>query len=468
MVPETQTSAAALPNGRLPSGEAQRRNFRIVLLLALVTFAEAVTLLWKTGNAPIADGLGWVFQLITSNLLTHHVYSASLRPPYEQTVYLTPGYPLFLGGIEAMTGPSTLCVRAAQFLLLWLTGGFVYTLAQRFTSRRAAIIAALLTVTYLPLLVFALRYLTEILSTFLVVLSITLLVELQRRRTRAYSLALVLGGVLSFSALVRPAMICLVPVAALALWRHHPDGEADPPRGGRRVQLGRSLLLIAGAGIVLLPWTIRNWFVTREFVPLSANSGISLVVSAQQYAGTTPLVLPPNLANRYPPSNVRRLIVGCPQASRNGGIDCLKTMGLTTPQIQVLYDRGYTTDALAAFRRLPVATIVSHLPARVMMLWSSADSPSYAPRFHRTIELQHTLLAVLALVGLLMSLHRLREQWPLWVVPVFLTLLHLVFHVEARYSIPARPFLLIYAAIALDALMAKVSRATVKDTPAEL
>jgi hypothetical protein len=42
-----------------------------------------------------------------------------------------------------------------------------------------------------------------------------------------------------------------------------------------------------------------------------------------------------------------------------------------------------------------------------------------------------------------------KQAWLVWSVPAYLTGIHFVFHVDARYSMPARPFLFIYASLFL-------------------
>src|SRR5207302_187908 len=81
-------------------------------------------------------------------------------------------------------------------------------------------------------------------------------------------------------------------------------------------------------------------------------------------------------------------------------------------------------------------------------LWGPDDiSPRSDPRLHLGIRIQYALLVLLAISGLFLCSGRLAHQWPLWLVPLYFTTVHLVFHVEPRYSFPARTFLMIYAGV---------------------
>jgi hypothetical protein len=87
-------------------------------------------------------------------------------------------------------------------------------------------------------------------------------------------------------------------------------------------------------------------------------------------------------------------------------------------------------------------------------LWSTADFSPWPTRpINLPLKLWHVLTFGLAVAGVWSQRTALSSQWALWLVPAYLTALHLVYHVEARYTIPARPFLLVYSAIGLAWLL---------------
>src|SRR5205823_3927526 len=109
------------------------------------------------------------------------------------------------------------------------------------------------------------------------------------------------------------------------------------------------------------------------------------------------------------------------------------------------------------FAHLSAGTVVRSLPKRLSYLWRPADSP--LPGRHHDLEhtlakLQYALLVVLIAGGLIVRRRRLLSDWPLWITAAYLTLVHLVFHVEDRYTLPARPALFVYAAVAVTAAVA--------------
>ena len=75
-------------------------------------------------------------------------------------------------------------------------------------------------------------------------------------------------------------------------------------------------------------------------------------------------------------------------------------------------------------------------------------------------QLQFALLALLVLAGLVIRRRTLGRDWPLWLGAVYVTALHLVFHMEGRYSMPARPMLLVYAGASGALLITWLTRRT--------
>jgi hypothetical protein len=73
---------------------------------------------------------------------------------------------------------------------------------------------------------------------------------------------------------------------------------------------------------------------------------------------------------------------------------------------------------------------------------------------HGLAHLQYAVLVLLGLVGLAIRRRKLLSDWRLWITAIYLSILHLIFHIEARYSLPARPSLMIYSAIGACGLAA--------------
>ena len=53
---------------------------------------------------------------------------------------------------------------------------------------------------------------------------------------------------------------------------------------------------------------------------------------------------------------------------------------------------------------------------------------------------------------------RLSEMAPLFILPALLTAVYAVIHVEARYTLPARPTLILLVGVALSAVLGRIRR----------
>jgi hypothetical protein len=60
---------------------------------------------------------------------------------------------------------------------------------------------------------------------------------------------------------------------------------------------------------------------------------------------------------------------------------------------------------------------------------------------------------MVVLIGAFYCRNGWRQHYVLWMVPINLMLVHSVFHVEPRYTLEARLFLLIYAGVAVERFM---------------
>jgi hypothetical protein len=103
--------------------------------------------------------------------------------------------------------------------------------------------------------------------------------------------------------------------------------------------------------------------------------------------------------------------------------------------------------------------ILSSIPKRIAYLWSTADAAPpeiYNNYYHRISQLYYLGITILTIFGIFLRRSHLRQDWILLFPAIYITFIHLIFHVEARYSIPARPFLLIFAAVGISWVLVKL------------
>lgn len=457
--PATQGAPIDTTSDTTALGKAADR--RVLLLLVAVVAVQAWMLLFYLGqaHAPIKGSDGPGYHRLALNLMQHACFSFSEKPPLEATAFRTPGYPLFLTLIYALSGGSFLALRLVQFALFGATSWLLYRVGMRFVGRGAAASGALLCAVCWPMAFLPVYHLTETISAFLAVLFIFLLTEYLRaaqaepnavdakqaadsriEQSRRSRLAFGMGLTLGVAALIRPslALLVVVPLALIALR----NGLA------RRAQTRHFALACAGLALCVGPWLARNILVARKPIPFAISSGISLFVSAQQYSNRMSYAM--RLKEEWIPLVTlqdKRRAAAQRQQQQSGALP--GTPPAISPAIQreMVVDRQFTRDAARIMRRLTPGQIIAALPKRAAYFWSwsSNDDAPWAPGNRA----QHALVVGLLLSGCWTCRRSLRSHWPLWIVPLYLTLVHFVFHVESRYSYPARPFLMLYMGVPL-------------------
>lgn len=178
------------------------------------------------------------------------------------TAYRPPGYPLFLA-IFVWMGATVAQLRIVNFLTLTLTLYLVYRVLERWSRREesvAPILGALMVLAY-PVLIFTAGTLyPQILGGMLFVLVLYLL-------SRDEIWSMVAGGVaFGYLCLTIPVFLFTLPLLIGWLLMR------------KEVPLRHILAFTALALMVLGIWTVRNYRVFGQFVPISTNAGVNLAL----------------------------------------------------------------------------------------------------------------------------------------------------------------------------------------------
>lgn len=436
-MPEARGGPKA-PSCAREATEPRRQSFRLVL--ATVVLVEAAVILGTLGfaKAPLTWD-GRQYHVMAVNLMQSGTLSLSENAPIEPTIFRTPGYSLFLAGVYWLTGRSPAAARTAQFLMHGLSSYLVYLLARRAFAEGTARLAGLLHATYLPLVFLATYLLNEALTVFLVLLLVLVLPPEKRGAPLRVFVAGLLGGI---ATLVRPTL-SLLPCLLMGLF------FLRAGRAHRRRALAATLLLVLGWGLPILPWGLRNLSLTGRFVPLASTGGHSFYWSVQQYAGAVSYRLTLPEFERIVIEDNRRIALA--DAEIRQGSESLAPHGVRPPhgiRRELLLNRQYAEEALADAKRLSPGHVAVSAAERLAYLWSTSDMAPFPGLFHRVVQIQWAVLAVALATGICLSRPGLAHA-PLWLLPLYLSLIHLVFHSEPRYSIPGRPFLMVYSAAGL-------------------
>ena len=391
-----------------------------------VVAVEAIVVLGVLGQsaAGILGGDGPSYDLLAGNLLHHGAFSLSEAAPWTPTVYRSPGYPALLLMLHLAGLGSVVGVRIAQFAVVAVLAVVVGRVAREVGGPRAERPAALLAATYLPLLWLATQHMTEVVASAVLCGAVWALVR--AATPRGWAIA---GALLAAAVYVRPSLLLLAAPVAVAL-----------VVSTRRWTAGAAFL--AALVVAIAPWMARNGALIGGVLPMSSASGGSQWISAEQWTGRLPMEL---TGRDWVPIKEQTRAVTRPYRLAPGGF---------TPRRQVAADAAFAS--LARWDDVGVGDVARRLPARLFALWGPVDQTPTGERWtdslRRLLWLQWALLVALTACGLWLRRSRVWAEWPLWLPAVYLTALHLVFHVEPRYSIPARPLLLVYATVGVLAL----------------
>lgn len=328
----------------------------------------------------------------------------SMRPPLYSYV-LAGFYQLFVDGPAA--------VRVLHAVLDAVTCALVYGLTFRHFGLAAARIAGFLSIFSLSLL-FATRHLLAetFMAFFMVAIVCSLDTALRSRRDGAFLLTGLLVGLSTLTkgtTLPLPLML-LLPIWASTQWKWRPTLRAGA-------------IVCVGFLVVLLPWTVRNYLVHGEVVPVATQMGW---VAYSSYA-------PPEgrIFGVYTHDETVEAAMHLPEAERS--------RELTDATVSLILERP---------AELPRLIVLKFLYFVSPFDWEILGGDG-------VFNFLYALTLPLALYGLWVVRTRGWELWLLVTPPVFLLVLSLVLYGSPRLRLPVEPILTVLAAGGLFDLWGK-------------
>ena len=264
----------------------------LVAAVALALLLRIVWVLYAT-----ADPLDGRF----NDSVFYHVVAAHLAEgggytnpfTFLPTAQFAPGYPFFLTGLYWLFGPHLTVAEVANAALGAATVGVLYLLALRLFDSRTARIAATLLAVFPGQILFASVLYSETLFTFLFVLGLLLaLVAREQTPGSGWLWLLAFGLVAGATALVRGAGLALLVIGP-AYWAL--------TRLDWRVTVQWSALAIVAAGLLIVPWTVRNLITMDAPLLISSSAGVNFWQGHHAGASGGDDQSPGQLLERYGP-----------------------------------------------------------------------------------------------------------------------------------------------------------------------
>jgi 4-amino-4-deoxy-L-arabinose transferase-like glycosyltransferase len=358
------------------------------------------------------------------------------------TAYFAPGYPYLIAGLDIVDGhraggPSSVhSTRVGQALLGTAAVGLIGLVGLEAFGPLVGLVALALAAVY-P--VFVELDGTIVAENLLVVFELAAVWAALRARRSGRPLRWVAAtGVLTGLATLTHENAALLLVALLAaVWTR-------APRLSRR-SLAAPALLLATTALTIVPWTIRNAVELHAFIPVSDETGITLVGTYN-----------PASAAFEPVPYKWRLYYGIP------GEHALirEARRLTEPQLGARL-QSQALHYIAAHPLSPLE-VAFHNTLRLFELegtfaWKASAA---AIGLHADVAgvgvVSFWVLCVLALLGLATTAVRRGPKW-IWGVPLLLGLSVVLVNVETpRFREPVDPFLVLLAASAIVAVIGRL------------
>ncbi|MHB8692688.1 MAG: ArnT family glycosyltransferase [Solirubrobacteraceae bacterium] len=275
--------------------------------ILLVALAVRVAIILATPHfIPVTDA--GEFDSIAKSLADTGGFPPSLYSPHGGPTALRP--PLFPGVLAILykivgTGSAQTrwdAGRGLEAVLGVIVVLLVYLIAKRLFSRRVGLVAAAITAVWPPLVMVGSSLLSE--SLFVPLLLAAVWAALVYRDQRRLRWVLAAGVFTGLSALTRGNGLLMFLPVGLIVWTE---------RGAfSKHALRAPVTVVLAMVVVLVPWTIRNYAVFHEFVPVTTEPGYILAgtynASSQDDRAFPSLWRPPLQSMRvvnvaYPHSN---------------------------------------------------------------------------------------------------------------------------------------------------------------------
>jgi 4-amino-4-deoxy-L-arabinose transferase-like glycosyltransferase len=391
---------------------------KIAVLFFLSLFLRLVFVL-VFSDLYVGDWMDSVrYQRVASNINMGRGFSEYFGKP---TAFVPPIYPYFLAGVYRVFGPHPVAVQLFQVLFGGLICLSAYCLASNLFGYRTGILAMIISTIYPEFIVMTGYLYTETLFMVFSCWSFVLIVRGMSKNGKWMDW--VWGGILfGLGVMTRPVLI-FFPIflgGLVSLFRR------------TRIHFKKVIVFSAVAYALLIPWTIRNYFIFHAFVPAATGGGGEFWIGSY---------LPFEGKYHYSETQnqIRQLTVG----DRN-----------EVEKDRILYAAGLRNIFKQPFQYACVAAkkwfrfffqIYENVP--------SGKSRTTNALVWIVLALSYYPILILACVGFFL----VRQKWPLLLsvygVLVYSSLLYTMVHVVPRYRIPLMPFFILLASFSLNQLV---------------
>lgn len=387
-----------------------KRTLALIALLALVLRFGALVLVPEPHLSTNAS----ISYLGGAHLLVEGI---GLKDP-SYPLFTPPFYAVVIAGLLELFGTDQLPTKILQIVLDVGTIFLIYLVVRDSFSHFIGLLASAMWAVY-PFAIYATLYIgTETMFAFLVVLFAFFFQQGVMKQKWPY---FCMAGILLGLATLTRGTTQFLPLLLPGLWFLWP--------GRLGAWMANCMVCIAAFVLVVLPWSVRNYVVLDDIIPVATAGSVFLW-------GASDELLTIEERDRELP----------------GFLDRLRVKGIERPPSEskpTVKDRYMIRAAMEHYReRLaedPVG-LGGFFVRKFFRLWYATESGNN----HLLVLGLNSPIYVLAIMGILKSLNGSApfRLFPLSIVMYFVAL-HVVAFPLFRYVLPIVPFLLVYAAVAV-------------------
>ncbi len=335
-------------------------------------------------------------------------------------VFTPPLYAMFIAASTYIFGVGELPVRILQALADSLTVVLTFLIADRIFERPTAFLSSVLLILY-PFSIYPVTYIgPETLFTFLLSLSLLLAIyAVTYQRANYYVEA---GLLLGLATLMRGTTQFYPFFWLILLLAFHTVT--------RNMIRGYVAFCLCFA-LVIVPWTIRNYVVLREFVPVATTGSVFLQGSSEKF---------------FTISGKRSEFPGYFEELKSRGLT-QSASGTSVENDRFLWRAGLENYRIR-FEQAPLS-FVPFMLTKFSHLWYATESGKNQVK----ILTANMPIYLLSLVGIVVAIRsRNTLSCHLLGIVLYFVLLHWISLPLFRYMVPVMPYLIIYAAFGIVVL----------------
>lgn len=413
------------------------------MLLIGIHFFVLFVIVWKT--YPWTNGDSRRYLALAESLRNGNGYGLLTDNGFEPEGMRMPGYPTFILLGRIVGGNSAFAVICSQIVLYVASVWLVWRTTIKLFGEKSGFIFLALTAFY-PFIMYSVGQISpEIPTVFLVALAVFLVLDLAVWRIAAAT------ALLGISAYFRPNLIFLTIVFFGSLLI------------ANRRNWRKSLIVAAVAVLIAAPFAVRNYAVFGKLTPIPflKATGNSLMLATWSSRISFNSLIRYGMMDKYDITDEVKqsgMLEQIGEINRRVGVpeetNFLSMEAYPNNEAKMQADELLRQGAYRNIREDPIGYIKVVMSNAARMWFTSQLPDNYPSPLKAVLVAEGVLAALLGLIGLIIALRNREERNNFIVLLLCGVLLYFVItlswsHTEARYTISARLFVLMFAAKAV-------------------